>query len=80
MEADLRELVATIQHPHLRALLDRILGEHTADAGGATARAPAAKHYHQAYVHGLLEHSLSVAQGVQRDQPRRSPASTATSP
>ena len=29
MEADLRALVATIQDPHLRALLDRILGEHT---------------------------------------------------
>ena len=26
--------------------------------------APAAKYYHQAYRHGLLEHSLSVAQGV----------------
>ena len=26
--------------------------------------APAAKHYHQAYRHGLLEHSLSVAQSV----------------
>jgi 3'-5' exoribonuclease len=26
--------------------------------------APAAKHYHQAYVGGLLEHSLSVAQAV----------------
>jgi 3'-5' exoribonuclease len=27
-------------------------------------RAPAAKHFHQAYAHGLLEHCLSVAQGV----------------
>ena len=27
-------------------------------------RAPAAKHYHQAYRHGLLEHSLGVAQAV----------------
>jgi len=26
--------------------------------------APAAKHYHQAYEHGLLEHSLGVAQAV----------------
>ena len=26
--------------------------------------APAAKHYHQAYLHGLLEHSLTVAQAV----------------
>ena len=30
----------------------------------ALGEAPAAKHYHQAYRHGLLEHSLSVAQGV----------------
>ena len=27
-------------------------------------RAPAAKHYHQAYAHGLLEHSLTVAQAA----------------
>ena len=32
--------------------------------GGATATAPAAKFYHQAYRHGLLEHSLTVAQAV----------------
>jgi 3'-5' exoribonuclease len=63
MEADLRELVATVQHPHLRALLDRVLGP-----GSETWRlfrdAPAAKRYHQAYRHGLLEHCLSVAQAV----------------
>ena len=29
--------------------------------------APAAKYYHQAYRHGLLEHSLGVAQARQRD-------------
>jgi 3'-5' exoribonuclease len=63
MEADLRELVATVQCPHLRALLDRVLGEGT-ETWEAYRRAPAAKHYHQAYAHGLLEHSLSVAQGV----------------
>jgi 3'-5' exoribonuclease len=63
MEADLRALVATIQEPHLRTLLDRILGEHT-ESWRRFRSAPAAKHYHQAYVHGLLEHSLSVAQGV----------------
>jgi 3'-5' exoribonuclease len=63
METDLRELVATIQHPHLRALLERILGEHT-ESWRHYRRAPAAKHYHQAYAHGLLEHSVSVAQAV----------------
>jgi 3'-5' exoribonuclease len=63
MESDLRELVATVQDAHLRALLERVFGP-----GGQTwrdfRRAPAAKRYHQAYRHGLLEHSLSVAQGV----------------
>ena len=32
--------------------------------GGASRVAPAAKTYHQAYRHGLLEHTLSVAQAV----------------
>jgi 3'-5' exoribonuclease len=61
MEADLRALVATIQCPHLRALLDRVFDAETWEQFRT---APAAKHYHQAYEHGLLEHSLTVAQGV----------------
>jgi 3'-5' exoribonuclease len=63
MEADLRQLLATIQRPHLRELLERLFGE---DSGSWAAyrTAPAAKHYHQAYRHGLLEHSLLVAQAV----------------
>jgi 3'-5' exoribonuclease len=63
MEADLRELIGTVQGPHLRELLDRCL----APDGRIWQRWsvwPAAKHYHQAYRHGLLEHCLSVAQGV----------------
>jgi 3'-5' exoribonuclease len=63
MEADLRELLATIQDPHLRRLLDRVFGAATA-TWAAFRAAPAAKHYHQAYAHGLLEHALSVAQSV----------------
>jgi 3'-5' exoribonuclease len=63
MVADLEALIATVQQPHLRQLLDRLLA-----GGSPTAErfrvAPAAKYYHQAYRHGLLEHSLSVAQGV----------------
>jgi 3'-5' exoribonuclease len=63
LEADLRSLLATIQEPHLRLLLDSFFAE-----GSPTwARfrdAPAAKVYHQAYRHGLLEHTLSVAQAV----------------
>ena len=63
MEADLRGLVATIQNPHLRRLLGIVFGEESAI--WATYRdAPAAKRYHQAYRHGLLEHSLTVAQAV----------------
>ena len=63
MEADLRELVGTVQCPHLRQLLDRFFGESSA-RWQRFREAPAAKFYHQAYRHGLLEHCLSVAQGV----------------
>jgi 3'-5' exoribonuclease len=55
--ADLDSLVETIQRRHLRDLLGRLIGR-------AYHEAPAAKYYHQAYRHGLLEHCLSVAQGV----------------
>jgi 3'-5' exoribonuclease len=63
MESALRELIATVQERHLRLLLDRILGP-GAQTWEAFREAPAAKRYHQAYRHGLLEHSLTVAQGV----------------
>ena len=63
MESDLRELVATVQDPHLRALLDRIFGDGS-ETWALYRIAPAAKHYHQAYIHGLLEHCLTVAQAV----------------
>jgi 3'-5' exoribonuclease len=63
MESDLRELIATIQCPHLRTLLDAVFAP-TSDIWPQYRDAPAAKYYHQAYRHGLLEHSLSVAQSV----------------
>jgi 3'-5' exoribonuclease len=63
MEADLRGLVATIQHPDLRRLLTFVFGEDSA-LWAWFREAPAAKHYHQAYRHGLLEHSLTVAEAV----------------
>jgi 3'-5' exoribonuclease len=63
MEDDMRELLATIQEPHLRTLLERVFGEGSELWAGYRV-APAAKHYHQAYRHGLLEHSLGVAQAV----------------
>ena len=63
MEADLRELLATVQNRDLRRLLDAVFGE-TSPLWASYRAAPAAKRYHQAYRHGLLEHSLSVAQAV----------------
>jgi 3'-5' exoribonuclease len=63
MEAEVRELLATIQQPYLRALLDRVFAEGS-PMWASYRVAPAAKYYHQAYRHGLLEHCLGVAQAV----------------
>ena len=63
MEAEVRELLDTIQEPHLRTLLGRVFGQDS-ELWAAYRVAPAAKYYHQAYRHGLLEHSLGVAQAV----------------
>jgi 3'-5' exoribonuclease len=63
MVADLNQLLETIRRPHLRELLARLIDRSTPTGAGYHA-APAAKYYHQAYKHGLLEHCLSVAQGV----------------
>jgi 3'-5' exoribonuclease len=63
LESDLRELLATVQNPHLRELLAVFFGEQS-ETWQRFRDAPAAKTYHQAYRHGLLEHTLSVAQAV----------------
>jgi 3'-5' exoribonuclease len=63
MESEIRELVGTIQEPHLRVLLEGVFGEGSEMWAGYRV-APAAKYYHQAYRHGLLEHCLGVAQAV----------------
>jgi 3'-5' exoribonuclease len=63
LESDLRELIATVQEPQLRRLLDRFFGPDS-PRWARFREAPAAKYYHQAYRHGLLDHTLSVAQGV----------------
>ncbi len=63
MESDLRELLATVREPYLSELLARVFGPGS-PLWEAYRLAPAAKHYHQAYRHGLLEHSLGVAQAV----------------
>ncbi len=63
LEADLRQLLDTVQSAELRGLLELFFGEDT-EMWGRFRDAPAAKIYHQAYRHGLLEHTLSVAQAV----------------
>ena len=63
LERDLRELLATVQSPELRELLEVFFGEES-ETWQRFRVAPAAKTYHQAYRHGLLEHTLSVAQAV----------------
>jgi 3'-5' exoribonuclease len=63
MVADLRSLIATMQDPYLRELLESFFAEGS-PVWERWRNAPAAKYYHQAYRHGLLEHCLSVAEGV----------------
>ena len=63
MEQDLRELIATVQSRHLGILLERLLGNGTR-TWALFREAPAAKRYHHAYRHGLLDHSVTVAQAV----------------
>jgi 3'-5' exoribonuclease len=61
--AGLRELVETIQNPHLAALIEHLFAEDS-ETWASFCDGPAAKTYHHSYKHGLLEHSLTVAQGV----------------
>jgi 3'-5' exoribonuclease len=63
LEQDLRELLPTVQNPYLRQLLDRFFSPGS-PIWARFRDAPAAKYYHQAYRHGLLDHTLSVAQAV----------------
>lgn len=63
LESDLRELLATVQDPQLRDLLECFFGEGSR-IWERFREAPAAKVYHEAYRHGLLQHTLSVANAV----------------
>jgi 3'-5' exoribonuclease len=63
LESQLRELLATIQNPQLAALLGRFFSAES-PVWRRFREAPAAKYYHQAYRHGLLDHTVSVAQAV----------------
>ena len=57
----LAALIASVRSPSLRALLDRALDPGT-DPGATFAVVPAAVRNHHAYRHGLLEHSVIVAE------------------
>jgi 3'-5' exoribonuclease len=63
LESDLRELLVTVREPQLRDLLERFFGERS-EIWVRFRDAPAAKVYHEAYRHGLLQHTLSVANAV----------------
>ena len=63
LESDLRDLLGTVQDRRLADLLDRFFGPRS-EIWRRFRDAPAAKTYHQAYRHGLLEHTVSVAQAV----------------
>jgi 3'-5' exoribonuclease len=63
MSERLRELLGTVHDPDLTRLLDRFFTV-SSPHFQRWSEAPAAKHYHQAYRHGLFEHCLSVAEGV----------------
>ena len=75
MVAELRQLVASLETPHYRELMEAFLADE--EFLQHFIQAPAAKSIHHVYLGGLLEHSLAVAQladdigrrypGVQRD-------------
>jgi len=54
----LREVMRDISNPHVRAVIDRFLGD--TDFMSRFKKAPAAKNFHHCYLGGLLEHTLSV--------------------
>lgn len=70
LEQRLRALVATLQNPHLRALMELFLADK--EFMEQYTRAPAAKSMHHVYLGGLLEHSLAIAALVE-DVTRRYP-------
>jgi 3'-5' exoribonuclease len=59
----LHTLIDSVGEPHLRALLERAF-DGSREPGATFAVAPAAVRNHHAYRHGLLEHSLIVAESA----------------
>jgi 3'-5' exoribonuclease len=60
--ARLKEVLDAVERPALRALLDAVWADE--DLMVALKRAPAAEKLHHAYLGGLLEHTLSVAEAA----------------
>jgi 3'-5' exoribonuclease len=58
MLAELRDIAGGVANPHLKSLLDAVMGDENITA--QLRRAPAAKMIHHAYLGGLLEHVLSL--------------------
>jgi 3'-5' exoribonuclease len=58
MFAEVREILATLEHPSLRSLAERYLEDE--ELMELFKRAPAATQLHHAYIGGLLEHTLSL--------------------
>lgn len=71
LERRLGELIAVVRRPWLRELLARAL-DPGAEPGATYRVAPAAVRHHHAYLHGLLEHSVVVAE-VALSVARRTP-------
>ena len=63
LERDLNELLDTIHNSFLTELLNIIFNKESR-LWQRYREVPAAKYYHQAYRHGLLEHCVTVAQAV----------------
>ncbi len=59
----LHALIDSVGEPHVRALLERAF-DGSRDPGATFSVAPAAVRNHHAYRHGLLEHSLIVAEAA----------------
>ncbi len=64
MAGQIQQLVASVREPFLRKLLNRFFRQ--GEIWELFLEAPAAKGIHHAYLGGLLEHSLSVAQLADR--------------
>lgn len=64
MWEELQGKIRRVQNPHLQALIQALLADGELVKG--LRRAPAAKAHHQAYLGGLLEHTLNVMELAQR--------------